>query len=238
MGRWNFGLILLGWALTGLADTNSPPLLLRAGEEVVGRVWLAVNPTGLVARYEIQDTSPLQNAGRDWKLLFKTGDSVDLQLDLGGERNVRVLMTETATDGPVVVLYRYGVPDAPAPERFWSPTGEVTVDVVEKGTGIKPAIQRTGTNYTLTACMPWASVGITNPPATLRGDVGVLFSDPSGAVTVERLYHFNKNTSVVADIPSEVRLTPDNWGVLKSTGTSRVGRGYSGVGGTTTGIKE
>ena len=58
--------------------------------------------------------------------------------------------------------------------------------------------------------IPWV-LGIAHPPAVLRGDVGVLLSDPTGSVTVERIYHFNKNTSVVADIPTEVRIQPAVW---------------------------
>jgi hypothetical protein len=44
--------------------------------------------------------------------------------------------------------------------------------------------------------------------------VGVLFSDPSGSRTIRRRYLHNAETAIVDDVPSEVRLTPQRWGVL------------------------
>ena len=135
---------------------------------------------------------------------------MDLQLDQGDQSHIRLLMTETRDD-PVAVLYRYHVPGTTEPVRFWSPTGEVAVDRVENAAAVALQIERTATGYTLTATFPWTALGIAHPPAVLRGDVGVLLSDPTGSVTVERIYHFNKNTSVVADIPTEVRIQPAVW---------------------------
>jgi hypothetical protein len=201
---------LLCLPLLSVACAAADPLRLRIGEEIIGQVWLTRDATNLVARYVIADSSPLRNAGRDEKLLFKTGDSVDLQLDLGDQNHIRLLMTETR-DGPIAVLYRYHVPGTTEPVRFWSPTGEVTVDRVETATAVTLQIERTATGYTLTATIPWAALGVARPPAALRGDVGVLLSDPTGSVTVERTYLFNKNTSVVADIPTEVRIQPHTW---------------------------
>ena len=50
---------------------------------------------------------------------------------------------------------------------------------------------------------------------TLAGDVGILFSDPGGTRTVLRSYWSNQDTGITADVPSEARLQPANWGLLQ-----------------------
>ncbi|MEI6519566.1 MAG: FlgD immunoglobulin-like domain containing protein [bacterium] len=204
--------------------------IIKSGDVEVARVWLSYDGNNIYTRYKVTDASPLQNAGGDNKLLFKTGDSVDLQIGLDyksdnkhtipANGDVRLLMTKTK-DGAIGVLYRYKVANTQNPERFWSPTGEVSVDKIEyftaKDLSIESSIDKDG--YTISAIIPWKTLygGEYQPPVngSLRGDVGILYSDPNGATTVERIYRFNKSTSVVADIPSEIRLHPDAWGELK-----------------------
>jgi hypothetical protein len=47
----------------------------------------------------------------------------------------------------------------------------------------------------------------------LQGDIGILRG--TGAITTQRLYWNNLNTSIATDIPSEARLQPGNWGLWK-----------------------
>jgi len=209
---------------------DAPTTVIKSGEAEVARAWLGYDGNNLYARWKVLDASPLLNAGTDSKLLFKTGDSVDLQLGLDPNADVkrstpapgdiRLLLTKTK-DGASGVLYRYKVAGTEKSERFWSPTGEVLVDKIEtldaKTLGIETSTDKDG--YTLSATIPWTLLAGAEyaPPVggALRGDVGVLFSDPAGATTVERVYQFNKNTNIVADVPSEIRLHPDAWGALK-----------------------
>lgn len=204
--------------------TEAPAMVLRAGEDEVARVQVCWDAKNLHLEYRVFDTSPLQNGGTNAKLLFKTGDSVDLQIGLDAdadpkrstpiEGDIRLLMTRT-NDGPVAVVYRYKVTGTQAPERFWSPVGEVTVDQVEQLKDVDLKIESIEGGYQLIASIPWRALAGKeySPPdgKPLRGDVGVLFSDPDGQVTVERIYWSNKLTAVVADIPSEIRLHPDAW---------------------------
>lgn len=208
-----------------------PAIVLRSGEEkdadTLARIWLSYDAKNLYLRYRVFDTSPLCNSGQEAKTLFKTGDSVDLQLGLNPkaaagrtapeEGDLRLLMTQTA-QGPAAVLYRYRVPGTADPVRFWSPVGEVTVDRVEQPKAIELVTEKLKDGYVLRAVIPWSALAgkeLAAPTGTtLRGDVGVLFSDPDGATTVERVYWSNKDTSVVADVPSEIRLHPDRWGRL------------------------
>jgi sugar lactone lactonase YvrE len=210
---------------------SNEPLPIKAGDAEVAHVRLAYDGDNLTANFKVTDASPLQNAGTDSKLLFKTGDSVDLQIGLDPNadprRNVpvagdiRLLLTKTQ-DGAIGVLYRYKVAGAASPERFWSPTGEVLVDkitVLQSPKDLKIDTSADKDGYTLTATIPWKTLAGAeySPPVNgaLRGDVGVLFSDPSGATTVERIYAFNQNTGIVADVPSEIRLHPERWGEWK-----------------------
>ena len=48
---------------------------------------------------------------------------------------------------------------------------------------------------------------------TVKGDIGVLRG--SGGETIARLYWSNKATGIVADVPSEAELKPQNWGILE-----------------------
>ena len=208
----------------------SPTVLLKAGEEIVGKVYLAYDADICYLRYRIFDNSPLKNCGDDWKMLFKTGDSVDLQLGLNpaapagrtlpAEGDIRLLLTSTP-GGLRAVLFRYTAPGTETPVEYGSPTGHVTVDRVEQITPESIALTATmlEDEYEISAAVPWALLA--GKPcsmmagAVLRGDMGVLFSDPDGAITVERIYWANKDTAIVADVPSEIRLFPAKWGELR-----------------------
>ena len=42
----------------------------------------------------------------------------------------------------------------------------------------------------------------------------MIYSDQAGTNRVSRLYWHNKNTGLVADVPSEARLEPKRWGPI------------------------
>ena len=48
--------------------------------------------------------------------------------------------------------------------------------------------------------------------STTRGAVGVIFSDPAGNNCAARVYWFDKNTTLVSDVPSEAPTVPKHWG--------------------------
>jgi hypothetical protein len=50
---------------------------------------------------------------------------------------------------------------------------------------------------------------------SLKGLVGVIFSDPAGKNRASRLYWHDKQTGLVSDVPSEARLDPANWGSIE-----------------------
>ncbi len=74
----------------------------------------------------------------------------------------------------------------------------------------------TDKGYMLEVAIPWKSLGMTAPAkgTQLQGDLGVVLSDRAGTISSRRCYLFNKDTGVMNDIPSEVRVTSANWGTI------------------------
>jgi len=181
----------------------------------------------LLLAFDVRAGKDLVNRDHDWQMLFKSGDSVDLQIGMNPSApagrpapapgDLRLLISRFQGE-PVAVVYRYSVPGAAEADRkvFASPVGKVAVDVVEK----VPAdirIVRSGEGYVVEAAIPWAQLGAQAPSAgaKLRGDLGILFADEAGIGVAERVYWSNPETGLVADVPGEIRLHPDRWGTFE-----------------------
>jgi hypothetical protein len=69
-----------------------------------------------------------------------------------------------------------------------------------------------GSNYEFS--VPLSVLGLKDPVGkTFRGDVGLVLSD--GIRARARIYWHNKWDSMAADVPSEARLNPSQWGLFK-----------------------
>ncbi|VTT97609.1 nhl repeat containing protein : NHL repeat containing protein OS=Rhodopirellula sallentina SM41 GN=RSSM_02734 PE=4 SV=1 [Gemmataceae bacterium] len=66
---------------------NVPRREVKVGDDVVARVAVAHNRTHLWVLAEVEDPSPWVNTGADPKLVFKTGDALDIRL--GTDRDPR-----------------------------------------------------------------------------------------------------------------------------------------------------
>ena len=189
-------------------------------------VGLAYDAQCLYARFAVQDATPWQNAGTDWRYLFKGGDAVDIQLGAVNATpearrktqpgDVRVMIGPGADHGFTVVGMWSKTPPGMAkePQRYQSPVGEENFERVAQLKGVTCTLQRTADGYTLEAAIPWSELGITPPAknAQLQGDIGVLLSDGSGVRTTGRRYLFNQETTITNDVPSEVRVESGLWG--------------------------
>jgi len=181
----------------------------------------AYDADNLYLSYDVTDPTPWKNGGNEFRLLFKTGDCVDLQLSPGNNKganavagDLRVLMANFERK-PVAVLMRPVAPGAPAGDKhnFTSPVMTVTFDQVKLLTDVKPTLKARGNGYTLTATLPWATLGIeAKAGMTLRGDVGFILSDASGTINTARVYWSNKHTNLVNDQPGEAILHPQGFG--------------------------
>jgi hypothetical protein len=207
-----------GWAM------EKDSLELQAGRRRIGTVKATYDDSRLYLAYRVNDRSPMKNAGQDEKLMFITGDCVDLMLrtDTGSGKtgpvagDLRLLMTVRGGK-PLAVLYRPVAPGAPPDERFdfsspWRSIPFQSVKVVEIPLAMKPV--RGG--YAVTAAVPLELLGIRSPAGkALRGDFGILLSDQTGRECTSRNYWSNKTTNNTNDVPDEAILAPGLWGELR-----------------------
>ncbi len=185
-------------------------------------VRAAWDETNLHLCYTVRDDSRWVNGGKDWTLLFKTGDSVDFQIGTdpssdparkgAAPGDVRLLIAPFE-DGSIAVLYRYRVPGAKSPVAFTSPWRSETVDEVRRLDEAKVAVQKREGEYRVEAVVPLASLGLRDVRGkTFKADFGVIYGDPGGAINMLRSYWSNPATGLVNDVPGEIMLAPNLWG--------------------------
>lgn len=186
-----------------------------------GRVQARYDGENLYVAYRVINprSQKMRNTGQDFRLLFKSGDAVDLMFGpsdpKGNQGNMRVLLSLLA-DKPIAVLYEKEVPGTPESARvpfasFW----KIYFDRVTQVADVKMATGSLADGYFVEAAIPWKRLGVT-PTSGLKvkGDFGMLFGDKGGTRTVSRQYWSNKATGLVDDIPGEADLTPARWGEL------------------------
>ena len=176
------------------------------------------------------EASPLMNTApaAERNRLFQFGDGLDLQIGLDPKADanrqdtaagdVRLVLTEIGGK-PRAMLYRYQGTGAAV--TFRSPVSEITIADVRELPEATIRTQRQGDgtigSWTIEASIPWKALGAQAPGenVTLRGDIGVLVSDPQGLTTVTRYYWANKANVVMSDLPSEARVLPALWGEFR-----------------------
>ena len=178
------------------------------------RVGMAWDEKNLHLAWRVKADTAMRNAGQDPRLLFKTGDCVDVMLT--GATDLRLLIAPK--DGkPVAVLYERNVPGTPEAARaaFSSPSRTIFLDRVAPLTTALVAIAPCPGGYLIEASIPWDKLGIVpRSGLTIAGDVGVLAADSGGTTTVARRYWSNQATNLVNDVPGEAELTPARWGTF------------------------
>ena len=185
-------------------------------------VRAAYDQKNLYLYYLVADPSPWVNNGKDWTLLFKTGDSVDLQLgadeSAGASRTKPVpgdlrLLIAPFEGKNIAVLYRHRCPGATDGVEFRSPWRAEKVDSVKMLAEARIAVVKEKDKYRLEASIPLSDLGLKAPAGkTFKADFGVLLGDPDGAITMLRSYWSNQATMLVNDVPGEIMLVPNLWG--------------------------
>ncbi len=181
------------------------------------------NGKTLTLSYVVKDASPWVNNGNDWQQLFKTGDSIDLQLGIDPAANpkrsapvpgdLRLLLAPFQGDN-IAVLYRHRLPGATDSVVFQSPWRNEKVDSVKKLEGAIITIKRSADSYTVKAEIPMAELGLNDSSLgkPLACDFGVIYGDAEGTTNIFRNYWSNQATGLVNDVPGEIMLTPNLWG--------------------------
>ncbi|MBI5834249.1 MAG: hypothetical protein HZB16_18290 [Armatimonadetes bacterium] len=192
------------------------PVTVRAGYD----------DQNLYLHYQVRDDSPWVNRGKDWQTLFKTGDSVDLQLGLDDKApadrtgpvpgDLRLLIAPMGEE-TVTVLYRHRLAKPVAAESvvFQSPWRAEKVDSVKRLGEARVVVLKAGDGYRLEAAIPWSALGAVPVGRSVRADFGVIYGDTEGTINRLRNYWSNQATMLVNDVPGEIMLTPRLWGTLR-----------------------
>jgi len=186
------------------------------------RVKAAYDAANLYLYYDVKDGSPWVNNGEDWQELFKSGDSIDLQIgtDAGAKPDrkkpvpgdVRLLVAPFRGKD-TAVLYRHRVRGAKDPVTFSSPWRSEKVDVVSRLENARIKVDKGGDWYHVMLTVPLIELGVRDLAGkTLKADFGVLYGDPEGTQTGLRSYWSNQATMLVSDVPGEIMLFPNRWG--------------------------
>ncbi len=192
-------------------------------------IRLAHDGQQLFATWMVMDKTPWINQGKDWKMLFKTGDSVDLQLgsDPQADPNrtepvpgdIRLLIAPFQGQ-TIAVLYRHRATRGPKnSEEFKSPWRSERVDDVRilKTLQLKVEEIRPGQeHYRVHAVIPLGELGLGRlGPQPYKADFGVIYSNQEGTENARRSYWSNQVTGLINDVPGEIMLTPKLWGQIR-----------------------
>lgn len=203
-----------------LDDKSAAALEIQeSAQKRFGRVAARYDAGHLYLAWRVLGRPKLVNAGQDAKLLFKSGDAVDLMLGPDpqkpkGEGNLRLLLSLLGGK-PVAILNQKFAPGAAARERyeFTSPWRAIAFDRVAPADDVQVAVGSISGGSLVEAAIPWKLLGVTPQPGLkLKADFGILSADSGGTQTIARQYWSNKSTNLVNDVPGEADLTPQLWG--------------------------
>ena len=217
----------------------------------IGEAWAAVEPlavckegkrtaqaqvgyddTNLYVRFQVADESPFLNTPTDQRLLFKSGDSVEIDLATDLEKrpvrgqnqqqmrvgDVRIIIARTADGKLVATRYRYVIAGKAKPNAFSVETkssGKDTLDDVTPWNDLPMNAKVEKDGYVMEAAIPWAALGVAPKSGVgLMGDVGVIYGNEGGNKNAIRYMWSDKSpeVSINNDIPSEIRIHPNQWG--------------------------
>lgn len=209
-------------------DTNRKTPLVEGAETI--RVQESGDPTrwfraalthdgkNLAVMFQVSDTSPWKNTEGRFTHAFIGGDAIDLQFDVPGRGPVRIL--GASIGGKDTVVYWQKKADKQEnPSTYVVPNNEANAqhfDVVKRLSSAKISIVPGMRGYSALLTIPLKDLGIeASQTLDLKGIIGVIFSDPSGTNRAARLYWHDKSTGLVSDVPSEAKLSPAHWGVIR-----------------------
>jgi hypothetical protein len=183
---------------------------------------ITLDADNLYVAFRTDDPQALDNAGRDYRYLFKSGGALDLMLGtdpeaprdrfgpVAGDLRLVVTRTEGKT---TATLFRAVAPDAPKADgvRFESPVGKVSFDQV-RVVSDQVHLAQSGSSYEFSVPLKVLGLQISAGQEILA-DVGLLRGKEGR--TMQRAYWSDKNTVLISDLPSEARLHPQRWGVWR-----------------------
>ena len=182
------------------------------------RASLAHDGKNLAVMWQVGDINPWKNGEGRFTHAFVGGDSVDLKLDIPGRGPIRVLAAPVSGEN-TVVYWQKTAPQQDNPTTYVVGNNMANAqkfDVVKRLESAKFSVQTGEGGYSALLTIPLADLGLdAAPAATIKGLVGVIFSDPAGKNRASRLYWHDKQTGLVSDVPTESSLNPATWGTIR-----------------------
>jgi hypothetical protein len=193
---------------------------LDGGKNRSAEVALGRDADTLYLAYRVHG-STLINKGDNWQTLFISGDCVDLMLatdphatshrETAAAGDLRLLLG-AIHDKPIAVLYRPVVPGGGNPIQLMA----ARIDEIRQLEDVQIRFRRSDNEYSIEAAVPLKDLVIDpKERAALRGDIGVIYADDTGASRSQRLYYYNHKTNVTADLTTEATLEPGQWGLIQ-----------------------
>jgi len=208
------------------------PLTICMEGNRTAQAQLGYDDANLYVRFQVGDESPFRNTPTDQRLLFKSGDAVEINLATDAARrefrgqnrqqmrvgDTRLILARTPDGKLMATRYRYVTADEDKPNAFSVETassGKDTLDDVAPWNDLPMHAALEPDGYVVEAAVPWSALGVT-PAAglALAGDVGVIYGNEGGTRNAIRYMWSDKSpeVSINNDIPSEIRIHPNQWG--------------------------
>jgi hypothetical protein len=192
----------------------------------LARVQVVQDGTTLFARFEVTDTTPLENKTPDLYQVFKWGDAVGLCFGKAGTRaqpaegDIRILAALVNGKPAVVAMVPKGGKVQRPYEYFTPASGRKEFAFVGEIEGAEAKLDKTPTGYTGQLRIPIdALAGLSfSAGGHLAFEAEVLCSGAGtrGLQTISRNHLYTSKgfspAKMTEDIPSEAWLYPDQWG--------------------------
>ena len=216
---------------------NAPATLVSNNGDDLAKINVGYDETYLYARFDVKDTTPMENQADDEKLVFKKGDCVGLSFGKaqGGATasspsrtdntpqpgDIRLLATEFQGKPVVVAMIPFAT-TLSRPTEYYTPSAGrwnfAFVGVLDDAT--VRFTKQPGRGYVAEMKVPLSIFeGLSfTPGASLLCEAEVLLSGfgQRGFQTLSRNHLFTPRSAVSAkmvdDIPCEARLYPQHWG--------------------------
>lgn len=206
---------------------DKPATLTANNGEELAKINVGYDDNFLYARFDVKDTTPMENKADDEKRVFKWGDAVGLSLGKAGTHekpqagDIRLLATELKGK-PVVVAMIPESATLKRPTEYYTPAGGTWkfayVGVLD--TAVVRFTKQPNSGYVAEFKVPLSALeGLSfKPGEKLACEAEVLLSGfgQRGFQTISRNHLFTlrsfSQAKMVDDIPTEARMYPQNWG--------------------------
>lgn len=181
------------------------------------RVAMAHDGTNLAIAYQVNDQNPWKNGEGRFTHAFIGGDAVDLQVNIPGRGEIRLLAAPLGKENTVIYWQKKAKTKENSTTYVVSnnEANAQTFDIVKRLESAKISVKTGPGGYTVLITLPLADLGLEpGKVETLKGIAGVIFSDPTGTNRASRIYWYDKTTGMVSDVPTESRLDAKSWGPI------------------------